>query len=137
MQDEDLALRIVEATSTIALVGASPSPLRESHRIMAYLLRVGFDVIPVNPMTDEVLGRRTVKDVRDISVKIDTVVCFRRSEEIGPVASSAIAIGAKHLWMQLGVVNQKARDEAERAGLLVVMDRCFMIDHRRLMLSRS
>jgi predicted CoA-binding protein len=137
MQDEDLALNIVEATSTIALVGASPSPLRESHRIMAYLLRVGFDVIPVNPMADEVLGRRTVKDVRDISVKIDTVVCFRRSEEIEPVARSAIAIGAKHLWMQLGVVNQKARDEAEAAGLLVVMDRCFMIDHRRLMLSRS
>lgn len=135
MQDDDLARLIVEATKTIALVGASPSPMRESHRIMAYLMRVGFDVIPVNPMTREVLGKATVKDVRDILVPIDTVVCFRRSEEIEPVAESAIAIGAKHLWMQLGVVNQKARDRAEAAGLLVVMDRCFMIDHRRLMLS--
>lgn len=135
MQDEDLARIIVEATKTIALVGASPSPVRESHRIMAYLMRVGFDVIPVNPMVSEVLGKATVKDVRDILVPIDTVVCFRRSEEIEPVAESAIAIGAKHLWMQLGVVNQKARDRAEAAGLLVVMDRCFMIDHRRLMLS--
>ncbi len=136
MQDEELALRIVQATSTIALVGASPSPLRESHRIMAYLLRVGFEVIPVNPMASEVLGRATVKDVRDIQVAVDTVVCFRRSEEIEPVAQSAIAIGAKHLWMQLGVINQKAREHAQAAGLLVVMDRCFMIDHRRLMLSR-
>jgi predicted CoA-binding protein len=135
MQDEDLARVIVEATKSIALVGASPSPVRESHRIMAYLMRVGFDVIPVNPMVSEVLGKPTVKDVRDILVPIDTVVCFRRSEEIEPIAESAIAIGAKHLWMQLGVVNQKARDRAEAAGLLVVMDRCFMIDHRRLMLS--
>jgi predicted CoA-binding protein len=135
MQDEDLARAIVEATKSIALVGASPSPLRESHRIMAYLMRVGFDVIPVNPMVSEVLGKPTVKDVRDILVPIDTVVCFRRSEEIEPIAESAIAIGAKHLWMQLGVVNQKARDRAEAAGLLVVMDRCFMIDHRRLMMS--
>ena len=135
MQDEDLARVIVEATKSIALVGASPSPVRESHRIMAYLMRVGFDVIPVNPMVSEVLGKPTVKDVRDILVPIDTVVCFRRSEEIEPIAESAIAIGAKHLWRQLGVVNQKARDRAEAAGLLVVMDRCFMIDHRRLMLS--
>ena len=135
MQDEDLARVIVEATKSIALVGASPSPVRESHRIMAYLMRVGFDVIPVNPMVSEVLGKPTVKDVRDILVPIDTVVCFRRSEEIEPIAESAIAIGAKHLWMQLGVVNQKARDRAEAAGLLVVMDRCFMIDPRRLMLS--
>ena len=136
MRDEDLARTIVEATKTIALVGASPSPLRESHRIMAYLMRVGFEVIPVNPMVNEVLGRATVKDVRDITVPVDTVVCFRRSEEIEPIAESAIAIGARHLWLQLGVVNQKARDQAEAAGLLVVMDRCFMIDHRRLMLSR-
>ena len=135
MQDEDLARTIVQATKSIALVGASPNPLRESHRIMAYLVRVGFDVIPVNPMADEVLGKATVKDLRDIKVPIDTVVCFRRSEEIEPVAESAIAIGAKHLWMQLGVVNQKARDRAEKAGLLVVMDRCFMVDHRLLMMS--
>jgi predicted CoA-binding protein len=133
MNEEELALSIVKATKTIALVGASPSPLRESHRIMSYLLRVGFDVIPVNPMAPQVLGRATVPDLASIKVPIDTVVCFRRSEEIEPIAKAAIEIGAKHLWMQLGVVNERAAQEAKAAGLQVVMDRCFMVDHRRVM----
>jgi predicted CoA-binding protein len=104
--------------------------MRDSYRIMAYLMRTGFKVIPVNPKADEVLGQRVYADLRGIDTPIDTVVCFRRSEEIEPIAEAAIAIKAKNLWMQLGVVNPSAKRKAEAAGLQVVMDRCVMVDHR-------
>ena len=127
---EQIAQSIIASTHTIALVGASPSPMRDSHRIMAYLMRTGFNVLPVNPNTTEVLGQRAYAKLTDIDTPIDTVVCFRRSEEIEPIADAAIAIKAKNLWMQLGVVNPAAKRKAEAAGLQVVMDRCIMVDHR-------
>ena len=127
---ELLAEGIIASTHTIALVGASPSPMRDSHRIMAYLMRSGFKVVPVNPNASEVLGQRVYAALADIDLPIDTVVCFRRSEEIGPIADAAIAIKAKNLWMQLGVSNLAAKRAAEAAGLKVVMDRCIMVDHR-------
>jgi predicted CoA-binding protein len=126
------AQRIIAATRTIAVVGASENPWRDSQRVMAYLLEVGFEVHPVNPNFSEVLGRTCVARLEDIGAGIDTVVCFRRSSQIVPIAQSAIAIGARYLWMQLGVINREACLIARTAGLSVVMDRCIMVDHRRM-----
>ncbi len=131
MNVQELARAIVKDTKRIALVGASPNPLRDSHRVMAYLMRSGFEVIPVNPMAKEVLGIAAVSDLLQIQTPIDTVVCFRRSEEIVPIAKEAIEIKAKYLWMQMGVENDEAFALASQAGLKVVMDRCIMVDHRR------
>jgi predicted CoA-binding protein len=120
---------ILASTQRIALVGASPDPSRDSHRVMAYLLRAGFEVTPVNPTIDSVLGKKSFANLKDVPTPIDTVVCFRRSEEIEPIARDAVAIGARNLWMQLGVVNDHARQIATEGGLKVVMNRCIMVDH--------
>ncbi len=138
--DAATAARILDATRSIAVVGASDNPARDSHRITAYLKGAGFDVHPVNPNASRVAGLRCVASLGVLAgegIAIDTVVCFRRSEEIGPIAQAAIAIGAHHLWMQLGVVNEDAAARARAAGMMVVMDRCIMVDHRRLLVSRS
>jgi uncharacterized protein len=123
---------IVGAMHHIAVVGASPNPWRESNRIMRYLIQEQFVVLPVNPMATQVLGCACVATLPDLPVAVDTVVCFRRSEQIEPIARDAVAIGARHLWMQSGIVNEAAREIAQRAGLLVVMNRCIMIEHRRI-----
>jgi len=128
---EATAVRILVATRSIAMVGASNRDWRDSHRVMKYLLDRRFDVYPVNPNADSILGRPCVAALEQLAPPIDTVVCFRRSSEIEGIARSAIAIGARHLWMQLGVINAKAAELARSAGLLVVMVRCIMVDHRR------
>lgn len=133
------ATRILDATKSIAVVGASDNPARDSNYVTAYLDAAGFDVHPVNPNAERVGALRCVASLdvlADEGVAIDTVVCFRRSEEIAPIAEAAIEIGAHHLWMQFGVVNQAGALRARGAGLLVVMDRCIMVDHRRLVASR-
>ncbi len=137
--DYAVASRILDATKSIAVVGASDNPARDSHRVTAYLDAVGFELHPVNPNAERVVGLRCVASLGVLGhegVAIDTVVCFRRSEEIEPIAEAAIAIGAHHLWMQFGVVNQAAALRARGAGMLVVMDRCIMVDHRCLLLTR-
>jgi len=131
MNPVETSRRILAATTRIALVGASDRPERDSHRVMQYLLRQGFQVFPVNPNVTEVLGQACAGRLADLPVPIDTVLCFRRSEYIEPLAEETIAAGAKHLWMQFGVVNERAAQKVRDAGLLVVMDRCMMLDHRR------
>jgi predicted CoA-binding protein len=96
------------------------------------MLDHGYRVFPVNPTYAEVLGQKCYKSLRDIPQPVDMVDCFRRSAEIMPIAEDAIAIGAKTLWMQLGVVNQAAANLAEAAGLQVIMDRCVKIEYARL-----
>jgi uncharacterized protein len=128
---ENTVIDILNSSRHIAVVGASPDASRDSHRAVAYLLAAGFEVTPVNPNIDTLLGQKAYPGLLAIPTHIDTVVCFRRSEEIEPIAKDAIAIGAKNLWMQLGVVNAKARVVAEAAGLRVVMNRCIMVDHAR------
>ena len=138
--DAATAALILDATRSVAVVGASDNPARDSHRISVYLKGAGFDVHPVNPNARRVAGLRCVASLGVLAhegIAIDTVVCFRRSEEIGPIAEAAIAVGAHHLWMQFGVVNQGAAARARAAGMLVVMDRCIMVDHRRLLVARS
>jgi predicted CoA-binding protein len=113
---------------TWAVVGCSPSPRRDSHRIAALLKRRGHRVIPVNPNCDTVLGERAYARLEDIPEPVDVVDIFRRSEAAGAHVDEAIAVGAKAVWLQLGVIDEAAANRARDAGLHVVMDRCPAIE---------
>jgi predicted CoA-binding protein len=114
---------------TIAVVGLSAKSNRPSHQVAAYLLAAGYHVIPVNPGHDSLLGRPCYPDLESIPVAVDVVDIFRRSADAGPIVEAAIRIKAKAVWMQLGVINEEAAAMAEKAGLIVIMDRCLQIDH--------
>jgi len=129
----DLTIREILATPrTIAVVGCSPDPDRDSHRIAALLKAKGHRVIPVNPTCQEILGERCYPSVRDIPDPIEMVDVFRRPEFVDHIADDAIAVGAKIFWLQLEVINEPAARKAQDAGLTVVMDRCPAIEYRRL-----
>lgn len=125
---------LLETTHTIALVGASPKPERDSNRVMAFLIAQGFRVIPVNPglAGQSIHGQPVAATLGDIGERIDLVDIFRNSEAAGETVDEAIAAGAKAVWMQLGVINPAAAKRAETAGLKVVMDRCPKIEIPRL-----
>ena len=129
-----LIRRLLEETRTIALVGASPSPERPSYRVMAFLLAHGYRVLPVNPATAvaRIHGMPVHPSLTEISEPVDMVDVFRRSPLVGPIAHEAVAIKARTLWLQLGVVNPEAEAIAQSAGLAVIMDRCPAIEIRRL-----
>ncbi len=129
---DDELRALLESARTIAIVGASSNPERSSHGIMRRMLAVGYHVIPVNPKETEVLGQRAVASLGDIEGRVDIVDVFRRSEETPAIADQAIAIGARALWLQEGVVNEDAAARAKAAGLVVVMDRCIGSMHRAL-----
>ena len=122
---------------TIAVVGLSPKPHRASFDVSRYMQAAGYRIIPVNPNATEVLGEKAYATLKEAAQheKIDLVNCFRNSEDIPPIVEDAIAIGAKAVWMQLGVSNAAAAASAEAAGLLVVQDKCLKIDHRVLLSS--
>lgn len=126
------AIRELLATSrTIAVVGLSSSAMRPSHGVAEYLQGAGYKIIPVNPNETEVLGERAVARLEDIREKVDIVDIFRRSEFVPQIVESAIAIGAKAVWMQEGVIHEAAAERARAAGLMVVMDRCILKEHAR------
>jgi predicted CoA-binding protein len=131
--DEDIRWALTE-TRTWAVVGCSPDPGRDSHRIAALLQRRGFRVIPVNPAVDEVLGERCYPSLAEVpeSERIEVVDIFRRASEAGAHVDEAIAIGARAVWMQLGVIDHEAAERARAAGLRVVMDRCPAIELPKL-----
>ncbi len=133
MTDSDIT-RILQQTQTIALVGASDKPDRPSYRVMAFLLEQGYHVIPVSPKVagKKLMGQQGYGSLREVPVAIDMVDVFRNAEVIPEVAEDAIAIGAKVLWTQLGIVNEAAAAKAKAAGLDVVMDRCPAIEIPRL-----
>jgi predicted CoA-binding protein len=131
-EDINTLRRILKQNKTIAVVGLSANWWRPSYFAAKYMQEHGYRVIPVNPQYQEVLGEKCYASLKDIPEKVDIVDCFRRSEDIGPIADEAIAIGARVLWMQLGVINHEAADKARKAGLDVVMDRCVKIEHARL-----
>ena len=124
--------RILGTCKTIAVVGLSANWYRPSYFAAKYMHDHGYTVIPVNPAYTEVLGQKCYPSLADIPVSVDMVDCFRKSEEIPAIADEAIAIGARVLWMQLGVISEPARRKALDAGLEVVMDRCVKIEHARL-----
>lgn len=132
MDDISTLRRILKNSKTIAVVGLSANWWRPSFFAAKYLQEHGYRIIPVNPAYTEVLGEKCYKSLAEIPDKIDIVDCFRKSEEIPALAQEAIAIGAKCLWMQLGVVNEEAAKAARAAGLDVIMDRCVKIEHGRL-----
>ncbi len=119
---------------TIAVVGLSPKPHRDSFRVAKYMQEHGFRIVPINPNAPEVLGEKAYASLTEAAQheRIDMVNCFRNSEDIPPIAAEAIAIGAKSLWLQIGVVNDAAAKQATDAGLVVVQDLCLMVEHRQL-----
>jgi uncharacterized protein len=119
---------------TIAVVGLSPKPHRDSFRVAKYMQDHGFRIVPINPNAQEVLGEKAYASLSEAAQheRIDMVNCFRNSEDIPPIAAEAIAIGAKSLWLQLGVVNNVAAKQATDAGLVVVQNLCLMVEHRQL-----
>lgn len=124
-------LRILTKYKNIAMVGLSENPFRPSHFAAIYMLSEGYNIIPVNPMSQEILGRKCYARLSDIPEPVDIVDVFRKPADVPPIAEEAIAIGAKVLWMQLGVINHEAAEKAYAAGLEVVMDRCVKIEHAR------
>ena len=132
MDDIATLKRILKTNRVIAVVGLSANWWRPSFFVAKYLQDHGYRVIPVNPAYQEVLGEKCYPDLKAVPEKIDMVDCFRKSAEIPALAEDAIAVGAKCLWMQLGVVDQAAADRAMAAGLRVVMDRCPAIEIPRL-----
>jgi predicted CoA-binding protein len=131
MDDSDKVRRILKSVHTIAVVGLSAQWHRPSNFAAKYLQEHGYRVIPVNPTYDTILGEKSYKTLSDIPEKVEVVDCFRKSSEIPALAEEAIRIGAKVLWMQLGVENAEARARAEAAGLQVVENRCMKIEHGR------
>lgn len=129
----DATIREILATPrTVAVIGCSGNPARDSHRIAALLRDRGHRIIPVNPAETSVLGERCYPSLRDVPEKVEMVDVFRRSEFVAAIADDAIAAGASILWLQLGVIDDRAALAARDAGLTVVMDRCPAIEYRRL-----
>jgi len=122
---------ILTGFRTFAVVGLSPDPQRNSHLVARFLQEHGYRVIPVHPDAQTILGQKCYGSLRDIPEPVEVVDIFRRSETVPPVVDEAIAIGAKVIWMQLGVVHLGAAEKARLAGLRVVMDHCPVIEYRR------
>ena len=132
---------ILQKAKTVAVVGLSKEPLKESNKVSVYLQKHGYQIIPVNPFVDEVLGEKSYKSLLDIPIEIqktlDVIDIFRRAEDVPPIIDQAIQIKTKLgkplvVWMQLDIVNTQAAETAQRAGLVVVMDKCLMVEHHRL-----
>lgn len=127
----DPILEILKKYKTIAVVGLSSNPGRPSHEVSAYMQGAGYRIVPVNPNEREVLGEKSYARLEDVPEKVEIVDVFRRAEQLPAVAESAIRIGAKVLWMQLGIENEEAAEKARKAGLIVVEDACMFVEHRR------
>lgn len=131
INSKETVKRILDECKTIAVVGLSSSSGRPSFGVASYMRRNGYKVIPVNPNETEVFGEKAYPGLADVPVKIDLVDVFRRSSEAGHAVDEAIALGVKAVWLQEGVIDRAAAQRAEDAGLLVVMDRCWLKEHAR------
>jgi predicted CoA-binding protein len=127
----DTARRILREFTTFAVVGASPDPSRPSHGVMQTLMSRGYDVVPIRPGEEHILGRQCYPTLEAVPEPVEVVDIFRRSDRAGAHVDEAIAVGAKAVWMQLGVIDTDAAARARDAGLLVVMDRCPAIELRK------
>ncbi len=131
--DETTIRRLLEGARRIAVVGLSPKPDRDSNHVAVFLQSCGYEVVPVYPRGNEILAQRVYRRVQDIPGGVDLVDVFRRSEELAAVTDDALAARAPAVWFQLGCVDETAAERARAAGLTVVMDRCIMVEHRRLL----
>jgi uncharacterized protein len=122
---------IINRAKTIAIVGLSPNELRASHFVGYYLRRHGFEVIPVNPREESILGVRSYPSLREVPERIDVVDVFRAPDAVPAIATEAVSVGAGALWLQYGVISAEGAEIAERGGLDVVMDRCLKVEHAR------
>ncbi len=129
--------KILNEYRNVAVVGVSPNPERPSYKVARYLIERGYHVIPVNPNAQQILGKTSYPDLSSIPKTVDVVDIFRRSEKVIPIVEEAIKIGAKAVWMQEGVINEEAASMAREAGLLVVMDKCMLKEHVRLVQKRK
>ncbi|MEA2029679.1 MAG: CoA-binding protein [Campylobacterota bacterium] len=121
-------------TQTIAVVGASPKPDKDSHKVAKYLLEVGYNMIPIYPKESEILGQRVYKSLKEIDQNIDMVVVFRKPDVVDAIVEACIERGdVKVLWTQIGIINNPAANKAKEAGINVVQNYCAMVEHRELM----
>jgi predicted CoA-binding protein len=132
MNDEPVAEEILQRFRRVAVVGISADPNRPSHEVATYLRRVGYDIVPVNPTLSTWEGLPCVANLAAVPPPLEVVDIFRRSDQAGAVVDEAIAAGARAVWMQIGVIDAGAAERARAAGLLVVMDRCMLREHRRV-----
>jgi predicted CoA-binding protein len=123
---------ILRTAKTVAVVGLSDKPDRDSYRVAEYLQRASYRIVPVNPAEASVLGEKSYPSLRDVPDKIDIVDIFRKPEAVPAIVEDAIAVGAKVVWMQEGIVHNAAADRARAAGLRVVMSRCILKEHARM-----
>jgi predicted CoA-binding protein len=138
---QNIIKEILKKYKVIAVVGLSKEPEKDSHRVSAYLKRHGYRIIPVNPSADEVLGEKSYPSLLDIPPEvqktIEIVDIFRPAKDVPPIVEQAVKLKQKNgkpfvVWMQLGIVNEQAAEAGRRAGLIVIMDKCLMVEHRRL-----
>ncbi|HXH69106.1 MAG TPA: CoA-binding protein [Pyrinomonadaceae bacterium] len=127
--DARIIKRILDECRTIAVVGLSSNPFRPSNGVASFMKKKGYKVIPVNPNETEVIGEKAFAALSDVNERVDLVDVFRRSDEAGQVVDEAIKIGAKAVWLQEGVIDEAAAKRAADAGMLVVMDRCWLKDY--------
>ena len=127
----DAILELLKKCKTIAVVGLSSNPMRPSYGVTEYMQAAGYRIVPVNPNETEVLGEKSYARLEDVPEKIDIVNVFRRAEDVPPVVDSAIRVGAKVVWMQLGIENEEAAEKARAAGLVAIEDACILVEHRR------
>jgi len=132
MNSDNVMKEILQSTRTIASVGLSSNPEKESYGIASYLQQQGYRIIPVNPTATEILGEKAYPDLPSVPKKIDVVQIFRRPEDVPLIVDDAIKAGVKVIWMQEGIVHEEAAQKARAAGLQVVMDACMRSTHRRL-----
>ncbi len=134
MQQSDLVYELLSRAKTIAVVGLSESPMRASHGVSAYMQSVGYKIIPVNPQIAEALGEKAYPSLLeippDVARKIDLIDVFRRPEYVDEIVEQAIQLKIPAIWLQEGVINERAAEKARKGGMFVVMDRCILKEHR-------
>ncbi len=124
---------IFQKTKTIAVVGLSPNPTKDSHKVAAYLQSVGFKIVPIYPKEEEILGEKVYRSLAEVPFKIDMIDIFRKPAAVLPIVEAAIARGdIETVWLQKGIVNNEAAKIAQEAGMKVVQNRCSMVDHKAL-----
>ena len=144
--DHDEVKEILTRYKTVAIIGLSRDPSKDSYRVAEYLKKHGFHVVPINPASNEILGKKSYKSLIDMPAEVqktlEIVDVFRPSEDVLPIVNQAVQLKKLHgvpyvVWMQLGIINEQAAEKARDAGLVVVMDKCMMQEHRRLLKSNE